>query len=314
MSPVAGLTDAGPLEPLQLPSVFAQITNQRSVSMALPGPTMSSHQPAESSTALLAACALGDSPVRISTALSRVAFNVPHVSYASRASRSSPPRFIGYGEGRAKYWRASAIAELRAGGVRKGSECGRHRQGHRSASAHRVGQSTLSIVSATGACVSVATSTGADSRSPVCGIALPLWLMRAATSTFANFDKVIAGVMAIASVSVTFAGKSDALRRATASGIGGPPTARANTNSVSPDFTLPTSLGSSLTVTVSATLARAVAADADVAGSAATSVASCVLLPMCASAAANSCCTAVATLEPGCSSGSKVFHCFAASA
>src|SRR6185437_8088086 len=94
-SRVAGLIEAGPLDPLQLPSVFAQITNQRFVSRALPGPTMSSHQPGESSMALLAACALGDSPVMISTALSRAAFKVPQVSYASRAPRSSPPRFIG---------------------------------------------------------------------------------------------------------------------------------------------------------------------------------------------------------------------------
>src|SRR6185437_15117431 len=173
-------------------------------------------------------------------------------------------------------------------------------------------QSTLSIVSATGLCESVTTSTGADSRSPACGIALPLLLMRAATLTFGNFDKVIVGAMAMASVSVTRAGKSDALRRATASGIGGPSTARANTNSVSPDVTLPASFGSSLTVTVSATSAR-VAVD-ELAGSAAASVAFGVLPPVCASAAANSCCTATVTLEPGGSSGSRVFHCFAASA
>src|SRR5690348_7709847 len=112
-SPVAGLIDAGPLDPLQLPSEFTQITNQRLLSMALPGPMMSSHQPDESSMALLAACALGDSPVRISTALSRAAFSAPQVSYATCAPCNWPPRFIPNGGGRAKYWRASAMADLR---------------------------------------------------------------------------------------------------------------------------------------------------------------------------------------------------------
>src|SRR6478672_13841455 len=78
--PVAGSIDAGPVEPLQLPSVFAQITNQRFVSIGLPGPIISSHQPGEGSAALDAACALGDRPVRIRIALSRAAPSVPQVS------------------------------------------------------------------------------------------------------------------------------------------------------------------------------------------------------------------------------------------
>jgi len=170
------------------------------------------------------------------------------------------------------------------------------------------------MVSATGARESVATSTGADSRSPACGIALPDLLIRAATLTLGNFDKVSAGVIAMASVSVIFAGNPEAFNRATASGIGGPSTARANTNSVSAGCTFAASFGSSLTVTLIAiSFGAAVAADAG-AGSAVASAALCVPLPARVSASASSCCTASATLEPGCSSGSRVFHCFAASA
>ena len=44
-APVAGSIDAGPVEPLQLPSEFTQITNQRSLSIGLPGPSIASHQP-----------------------------------------------------------------------------------------------------------------------------------------------------------------------------------------------------------------------------------------------------------------------------
>ena len=56
-----------------MPSVFAQITNQRFVSMYLPGPIISSHQPGEGSSALDAACALGERPVRMKIALPRFA-------------------------------------------------------------------------------------------------------------------------------------------------------------------------------------------------------------------------------------------------
>jgi len=99
-SPVSGLIEAGPVEPLQLPSEFTQITNQRSVSMGLPGPSIASHQPGSGLPSLLAACASGERPVTISTALSRAALSAPQVSYATRAPCSSPPRFIGNGEGR----------------------------------------------------------------------------------------------------------------------------------------------------------------------------------------------------------------------
>ena len=53
------------MEPLQLPSEFAQTTKKRFVSIGLPGPTISSHQPGEGSAGDDAACAPGDRPVRI---------------------------------------------------------------------------------------------------------------------------------------------------------------------------------------------------------------------------------------------------------
>ena len=43
----AGSTEAGPVVPWHPPSTLAHTTNQRSVSMALPGPTRSSHQPTD---------------------------------------------------------------------------------------------------------------------------------------------------------------------------------------------------------------------------------------------------------------------------
>ena len=55
-APVAGLTDAGDVEPNGLPSELTQMTKKRRVSMGRPGPTMSSHQPGDGSAALDAAC------------------------------------------------------------------------------------------------------------------------------------------------------------------------------------------------------------------------------------------------------------------
>ena len=43
--PSAGCGDAGPVEPWQPPRTLAHTTNQRSVSIARPGPTIPSHQP-----------------------------------------------------------------------------------------------------------------------------------------------------------------------------------------------------------------------------------------------------------------------------
>src|SRR5690606_14498186 len=79
-SPVAGLVDAGPVDPLQLPSALKQTTCQRSVSIGLPGPSIASHQPAAGLPSLAAAWASGDRPVRIRMVLSPAALRVPQVS------------------------------------------------------------------------------------------------------------------------------------------------------------------------------------------------------------------------------------------
>src|SRR4249919_253292 len=79
-SPVAGLIDAGPVEPLQLPSELTQTTYQRSLSMGLAGPIIASHQPGSGLSAFAAAWAFGESPVRIRIALSRAALSLPQVS------------------------------------------------------------------------------------------------------------------------------------------------------------------------------------------------------------------------------------------
>ena len=43
--PVAGLVEAGPVEPMQPPITFEQMMKYLSVSSGRPGPTMVSHQP-----------------------------------------------------------------------------------------------------------------------------------------------------------------------------------------------------------------------------------------------------------------------------
>jgi hypothetical protein len=52
---VAGSIEAGQVEPLSLPSELTQITNQREVSIALPSPSIASHQPGDVSPAFDAA-------------------------------------------------------------------------------------------------------------------------------------------------------------------------------------------------------------------------------------------------------------------
>src|SRR5215510_1123046 len=78
--PVAGLIDAGDVEPNGLPSEFTQITKKRRVSMGRPGPIMSSHQPGAGSSVEEAACAEGESPVKIRIALSAQKPRSPQVS------------------------------------------------------------------------------------------------------------------------------------------------------------------------------------------------------------------------------------------
>src|SRR5688572_12497816 len=97
--PVTGFTEAGPVEPKQLPSEFTHITNQRSVSMARPGPIIFSHQPGVVSAAAEAACAEGLRPVNSRMALLRSLLSVPQHSYASCARTSEPPFHIANGVG-----------------------------------------------------------------------------------------------------------------------------------------------------------------------------------------------------------------------
>lgn len=75
-----GSTDAGPVEPWQLPSEFTQMTWNLWVSMALPGPNISSHQPVEGSSPLDAAWAEGERPVNNSNTLSLAASSRPQDS------------------------------------------------------------------------------------------------------------------------------------------------------------------------------------------------------------------------------------------
>jgi hypothetical protein len=61
----------GPVVPRQPPRTLAQTTNQRSVSIGRPGPTITSHQPGASPSSCRATC---ESPLiawQTSTALSR---------------------------------------------------------------------------------------------------------------------------------------------------------------------------------------------------------------------------------------------------
>ena len=81
-APSSGCGDAGPVEPWQPPSTLAHTTNQRSVSMGMPGPTMPSHQPGVGWPSCAGPLAWL-SPVQAwhsSTALDASAASVPHVS------------------------------------------------------------------------------------------------------------------------------------------------------------------------------------------------------------------------------------------
>src|SRR5580692_10461090 len=91
----SGPADAGPVVPWQPPRALAHTTHQRSVSMAFPGPMISSHHPALRCPGP-AGPAAWLSPVRAwttSTALSRAGVGVPHVSNATVTGPSSvtPP-------------------------------------------------------------------------------------------------------------------------------------------------------------------------------------------------------------------------------
>ena len=78
--PVAGSIEIGDVEPNGLPSELMQMTKKRRVSIGRPGPIMSSHHPCAGSSLDEAACADGDRPVKIMTALSCRASGSPQVS------------------------------------------------------------------------------------------------------------------------------------------------------------------------------------------------------------------------------------------
>ena len=78
--PVLGSTEAGPVDPKQLPRELTQITKNRFVSTGKPGPIISSHQPAEESSGDEDAWADGDNPENIRIALSPSPLSVPQVS------------------------------------------------------------------------------------------------------------------------------------------------------------------------------------------------------------------------------------------
>ena len=67
-------------EPNGLPSELTQTTKKRLVSSGRPSPIMLSHQPGLGSAGEDAACAEGDSPVKITIVLSRAAFSDPQHS------------------------------------------------------------------------------------------------------------------------------------------------------------------------------------------------------------------------------------------
>ena len=76
--PIAGLSEAGPDEPMQLPSTLAQTTQNRSVSIGLPGPTIRPHQPGlPVSGCVLATCWSPVSAWQTSSALPPSGASVP---------------------------------------------------------------------------------------------------------------------------------------------------------------------------------------------------------------------------------------------
>ncbi len=129
--PVAGSVDPGPVVPRQPPSRFVEMTKKRSVSNALPGPIIPSHQPralpavpSRSSAAkpsrvlsvvgALAKPAAWASPLsawHTRMTLSRRGERVPYVSYATRTCRSSWPQSSCTGTGRSRNCVSTVPAE-----------------------------------------------------------------------------------------------------------------------------------------------------------------------------------------------------------
>src|SRR6266481_5922740 len=78
-APVAGLIDDGPVVPWHPPRTLEQTMKYLSVSNALPGPIMLSHQPGLPDSELIpAACASPENAWRIRMALDFEAFSWPY--------------------------------------------------------------------------------------------------------------------------------------------------------------------------------------------------------------------------------------------
>src|SRR5690349_18911085 len=129
--PVAGSIDDGPVVPRQPPSRFVDTTKKRSVSNALPGPIIPSHQPSPlpalpsrsvapkpsrvlSAGGVLAKPAAWASPLsawHTRMTLSRRGERVPYVSYATRTGDSARPQSSRTGSGRSRYWVSTVPTE-----------------------------------------------------------------------------------------------------------------------------------------------------------------------------------------------------------
>ncbi|MNE39428.1 hypothetical protein D3C80_1333830 [compost metagenome] len=90
-------------------------------------------------------------------------------------------------------------------------------------------------------------------------VALPARDTRATSCTCGKLDNLSCGIIASASLSATSLGRSATFRRLTASGIGGPLTARAKTNTESSGWTCPFTASLRSTLTFSVTPAAATA-------------------------------------------------------
>src|SRR5579884_4015568 len=90
--PVSGSIEPGPVVPRHPPSTLEQITKYLSVSNALPGPIIGSHQPScPVSLSVPAACASPEKACSTRMALVREAFSSPYVSYATSTGAMVSP-------------------------------------------------------------------------------------------------------------------------------------------------------------------------------------------------------------------------------
>src|SRR5439155_17017552 len=91
--PVAGLIDAGPVEPKQPPRLLTPTAKKRAVSTGLPGPTILSHHPSLAGWPAYSPATWCDalSAWQTRIALERSALSVPYVSYINSNAGSVAP-------------------------------------------------------------------------------------------------------------------------------------------------------------------------------------------------------------------------------